>query len=73
MTNPAEINENNKKKNYRFLTLNINSINARLDFLKACITKHNPDVVMLQETKCQEHKFPYLELKEMGYDVSEVE
>ena len=58
----------NTRKKYKFLTLNINSVNARLDFLKTCITKHNPDVVMLQETKCEEYKFPALELKEMGYN-----
>ncbi|MEZ4751491.1 MAG: exodeoxyribonuclease III [Bdellovibrionota bacterium] len=49
-------------------TWNVNSINARLDRLKAVLDRHQPDVLCLQELKCTEDKFPYLEVKACGYE-----
>lgn len=53
----------------KVITWNINSINARFGILEKLITKHKPDVVMLQETKSQDINFPEFEIKALGYDV----
>lgn len=46
----------------RIATFNINSINARLpQFIKWLQTK-TPDIVMLQEIKCEYNAFPFLKL-----------
>lgn len=51
----------------KLATWNVNSLNVRapqvLDWLKS----EQPDVLCLQETKIQDHKFPYEDLKEIGY------
>jgi exodeoxyribonuclease-3 len=51
----------------RIITWNINSINARFQILKTLIEKHQPDVLMLQEIKCQKQNFPEMELNLLGY------
>jgi exodeoxyribonuclease III len=44
---------------------NVNSIRARLDHVRSWLTKHNPDVLLLQELKAAE--FPTELFKELGY------
>lgn len=51
-------------------TWNINSIRARQSRLIAWLTKANPDVVCLQETKVEDSGFPLEPLKQLGYDVA---
>lgn len=46
---------------------NINSINARLPHVLDWLEKHKPDALFLQEIKCQNDNFPYLELEAKGY------
>jgi exodeoxyribonuclease-3 len=50
-------------------TFNINSINARLKILLDWLEKNSPDVVFLQELKCDFNSFPFFEINSMGYDV----
>ena len=52
----------------RIATFNINSINARLpQFIKWLQTK-TPDIVMLQEIKCEYNAFPFFEINAVGYN-----
>jgi exodeoxyribonuclease-3 len=51
----------------RLATWNVNSVLARLPRLLEWLTRVQPDVVCLQETKVAEGGFPYSELEEIGY------
>lgn len=46
---------------------NVNSIKARLPNVLDWLRRAAPDVVLLQEIKCQDADFPMLELQELGY------
>lgn len=46
---------------------NVNSLNVRLPHLQRWLTDAAPDVVGLQETKLEDHKFPAAELAALGY------
>ena len=50
-------------------TWNVNSINARLDLLKAFLKEVKPDVIALQETKVEDDKFPNI-FETMGYEAT---
>ncbi|MEO1192527.1 MAG: exodeoxyribonuclease III [Pseudomonadota bacterium] len=52
----------------RIATWNVNSIKARFGNLTAWLEQASPDVLLLQELKCQEEAFPAMELKALGYD-----
>ena len=47
---------------------NINSVRLRMPIVARFIDEHSPDVLCLQEIKCQEHQFPYEAFREMGYE-----
>ncbi|MFM8312892.1 MAG: exodeoxyribonuclease III [Deltaproteobacteria bacterium] len=51
----------------RVVTWNVNSISVRLERLLALLNRWSPDVVMLQELKCVEDKFPYEAIESAGY------
>lgn len=51
----------------RLVTWNINSIRARTDLVEAFITKYNPDVICLQETKAMDNQFPVKFFEDLGY------
>ncbi|MCR9130585.1 MAG: exodeoxyribonuclease III [Alphaproteobacteria bacterium] len=51
---------------------NVNSIKARLPNVIAWLKEKRPDVVCLQEIKCQDDGFPRLEIEELGYNVETV-
>lgn len=53
----------------RIATWNVNSINARLPLVLDWFRTENPDVAVLQEIKCVNEKFPYLEFESLGYNV----
>ncbi len=53
----------------KVISFNINGIRARLPQLEALITKHNPDVIGLQETKAHDDVFPEDAVNAMGYKV----
>lgn len=46
---------------------NVNSLNVRLPRLLAWLEKQTPDIVCLQETKCEDVRFPQEILLEAGY------
>jgi exodeoxyribonuclease-3 len=51
----------------KIATYNVNSIRIRLDTLIAWLDLHKPDVLCIQETKCQDELFPALVLTSTGY------
>lgn len=50
----------------RVATWNINSIRVRLELLKSVVSSNNIDIILLQETKCQNCNFPISEIQSMG-------
>ncbi len=53
----------------KIATWNVNSIIARLPTALAVLKELDADVVCLQELKCEDHRFPRLEIEDMGYNV----
>jgi exodeoxyribonuclease III len=51
----------------KIATYNINGINGRLEILLRWLKEANPDIVCLQELKCEDSKFPKLQLAAAGY------
>jgi exodeoxyribonuclease III len=49
-------------------TWNINSVRLRMPIVADFLTKWQPDVLCLQEIKCQDHEFPYDAFKALGYE-----
>lgn len=54
----------------KIATFNANSIRARLETVLAWLETHNPDVLCIQETKCQDSEFPSLLIESAGYRVN---
>ena len=53
----------------KIATWNVNSIKARLDNALAWLKEANPDVVCLQELKCEDQTFPVQAFEDLGYNV----
>lgn len=53
-------------------TWNVNSIKVRLPLLQQWLSAAQPDIVLLQELKCQTEAFPRLEIEAMGYHATVV-
>lgn len=51
----------------KIVTWNVNSVRARLPHVENFLKDHQPDVLLLQELKCEEHAFP-LSLGDFGYN-----
>jgi exodeoxyribonuclease-3 len=51
-------------------TWNVNSVKARLAHLLDWLAAAEPDVVLLQETKCVNEEFPRLELESQGWHLA---
>jgi exodeoxyribonuclease-3 len=49
------------------VSFNINSLRARTHQLEALVAHHQPDVILLQETKVQDHDFPLADIQALGY------
>jgi exodeoxyribonuclease-3 len=49
-------------------TWNVNSLSARWPRVSEWVRQHEPDVLLLQETKQDDARFPYAELAELGYE-----
>ena len=47
---------------------NINSVRLRMPIVERYLKEHAPDVLCLQEIKCQEHQFPYKAFADLGYE-----
>ena len=54
----------------KIVTWNVNSIRARLENITDWLRANHPDVVLLQETKCQDHDFPLEAIEDCGYNVA---
>ena len=53
----------------RIATWNVNSVRARLPRLLAWLESQKPDVVCLQETKCEDAAFPREPIEDLGYQI----
>jgi exodeoxyribonuclease-3 len=49
-------------------TWNVNSLTARWPRVEEWLKAHSPDVLLIQETKQTDAKFPFEALKELGYE-----
>lgn len=56
----------------KIATWNVNSIKARLPIVCDWLRQAEPDIVLLQETKCEAAAFPRLEIEALGYQVAVV-
>lgn len=56
----------------KIATWNINSIRQRITHLLAFLDEQQPDIVLLQETKVEDDKFPAMEIEERGYNIATV-
>ncbi|MBO6635482.1 exodeoxyribonuclease III [Parvibaculum sp.] len=54
----------------KIASFNVNSIKARLANLTDWLKEATPDVVCLQELKCQDEAFPRSEIEDLGYNVA---
>lgn len=58
------------RANMKIATFNINSVRARIENLCDWLNTEQPDIVLLQELKCQDEQFPHEKLKSIGYEAS---
>ncbi len=49
---------------------NVNSINMRLTHLERLAREQQPDIILLQETKCMDIKFPREAVADLGYNLA---
>jgi len=54
----------------RIATWNVNSVRARMGVLLPWLAEQRPEVVCLQETKCEDERFPREPLEELGYQIA---
>ncbi len=52
---------------WKVATWNVNSVNARIERLLSFLTREKPDVVLLQELKCEAVKYPFEAIETLGY------
>ncbi|MBW4077552.1 MAG: exodeoxyribonuclease III [Acidobacteria bacterium] len=52
----------------KIVTWNVNSLTARLPRVTQWLSEHQPDVVLLQETKQTDVKFPFAHFEQLGYE-----
>ncbi|MEM7215934.1 MAG: exodeoxyribonuclease III [Pseudomonadota bacterium] len=53
-------------------TWNINSVRLRIGIVEQFLKSHNPDILCLQEIKCQNDQFPAKNFHKLGYEHIEV-
>jgi len=58
----------NLSKTVKIATWNVNSVRARLSHLLDWLDKAMPDIMLLQELKCQQGAFPAMEIEAAGYN-----
>jgi exodeoxyribonuclease-3 len=52
---------------FRLATWNINSVRLRLDLVERFVREERPDVLCLQEIKCEDGNFPLVALQALGF------
>jgi len=52
----------------KIATFNANSLRARIDIVVDWLNQNKPDILCIQETKVQDHEFPYDQLDTTGYN-----
>ena len=52
---------------FKIATWNVNSIRKRILQVLELLEKYNIDILLLQETKCQNDVFPIMEIQNIGY------
>ena len=55
-------------KKLKIVSWNVNSINARIENLIFYLENEAPDILLLQELKCEKHKYPFSLISNLGYD-----
>ena len=53
---------------FKIATWNINSVRLRIGLVEKFLEEHQPDVLCLQEIKCQNDQFPAKNFKKLGYE-----
>ncbi|RZK46226.1 MAG: exodeoxyribonuclease III, partial [Pedobacter sp.] len=51
----------------KIATYNINGVNGRIDTLLKWLGQADPDIVCLQELKCEDKSFPIAKINDAGY------
>lgn len=54
----------------KIATYNVNSIRSRLPIVLDWLAEHEPDVLAMQESKCEDDKFPVADFEDLGYHVA---
>jgi len=54
----------------KIVTWNVNSIRARLEIFIEWMAENQPEVMLLQEIKCEEHAFPLEAIEDLGYNIA---
>jgi exodeoxyribonuclease-3 len=52
----------------KIVTWNVNSLRARIGRVEAWVAANEPDVLLLQETKCSDKNFPAAAFEALGYE-----
>ena len=50
-------------------TWNVNSVRSRIVHLLDWLKSDKPDIILLQELKCTDDAFPFMEIEELGYNI----
>ena len=57
-------------KMVKIASWNVNSVKARLPHVIDWLRDESIDIALLQETKCLEEAFPFMELEDLGYNIA---
>lgn len=57
-------------KEIKIVSWNVNSVNARAENLLFYLQNEAPDILLLQELKCEKDKFPYSLITDLGYNIA---
>jgi exodeoxyribonuclease-3 len=55
------------ERHFKITTWNVNSVRTRESHVADFLAREQPDLLLLQEIKCEEHQFPTLRFAELGY------
>lgn len=53
---------------FKLATWNVNSVRIRLDHIERIVEIYQPDILCLQETKCEDEYFPLEKLRSFGFE-----